>query len=98
MESPQQQQVTDAPRKKRRTALKENPPKTAAATLMEYIVKENENKKLSTTTQHPVDAFLAGVTPTLKKLSPQQWHYTKGEIFATVQKYLRVGFFDDPST
>lgn len=37
--------------------------------------------------QDPVDAFLAGIAPALKKLPPRLWHYPKADIFATVQKY-----------
>ncbi|XP_044745401.1 uncharacterized protein LOC123307237 [Coccinella septempunctata] len=36
---------------------------------------------------HPVDAFLAGLVPTLKTFSPLNWHLAKSEIFAVVQKY-----------
>ncbi|EZA52639.1 hypothetical protein X777_08122 [Ooceraea biroi] len=36
---------------------------------------------------HPVDAFLAGVAPSLKTLSPYYLHLAKSEIFAIVQKY-----------
>lgn len=63
------------------------PTKTAAATVMEYIVERNKGMNCPPPTQHPVDAFLAGIAPSLKKLSLHDWHYAKGEIFATVQKY-----------
>uniref|UniRef100_A0A0A9W385 IQ domain-containing protein D n=2 Tax=Lygus hesperus TaxID=30085 RepID=A0A0A9W385_LYGHE len=77
----------NTPRKKTKASVPNDiPNKTAAATLMEYIVSRNESLS-SSSPQHPVDAFLAGVAPALKKLSPQQWHFAKGEIFATVQKY-----------
>lgn len=36
---------------------------------------------------HPVDAFLSGIAPTLKTLSPYDLHLAKSEIFAIVQKY-----------
>ncbi|XP_030750257.1 uncharacterized protein LOC115878042 [Sitophilus oryzae] len=63
------------------------PSKTAAATAMEYIIERNKIMNCPPPTQHPVDAFLAGIASSLKKLSPQEWHYAKGELFATVQRY-----------
>lgn len=38
-------------------------------------------------TQHSVNAFLAGISPTLKSLSPYYLNLAKSEIFAIVQKY-----------
>lgn len=54
---------------------------------MEYIVERNKSINYPLPAQHPVDAFLAGLAPVLKKLSQRDWHFAKGEIFATVQKY-----------
>ncbi|KAF5307839.1 hypothetical protein FQR65_LT18321 [Abscondita terminalis] len=72
----------------KRSVPNSQPPKTAAATVMEYIVKRNENIDFSPSTpQHPVDAFLAGIAPALKKLPQRYWHYAKADIFAAVQKY-----------
>lgn len=73
---------------KKKTKPTDIPSKTASATLMEYLISKNEIKMSSPPPiQHPVDAFLAGVAPALKKLSPQDWHLAKGEIFATVHRY-----------
>lgn len=65
-------------------------PKTAAATVMDYLLKKNESCNSCPpppSPQHPVDAFLCGIAPSLKKLPPYYWHYAKSDIFAAVQKY-----------
>lgn len=72
------------PRKKTKQSV--SPPKTAAATVMEYLVKKNEIMA-PVSPQHPVDAFLSGIAPVLKKLPPRYWHYAKADIFAAVQNY-----------
>lgn len=59
------------------------PQQTASSQLMEYLINKNEKNTL----QHPVDAFLAGVAPTLKTFSSYYLSLAKSEIFATVQKY-----------
>lgn len=75
------------PRKKTKLSVSDAPPsKTAAATVMEYLVNQNKNMT-PLQPQHPVDAFLAGISPVLKKLPPRYWHYAKADIFATVQNY-----------
>lgn len=75
------------PRKTRKLSKPTAPPKTAAATVMEYIVERNKTTNCPAPTRHPVDDFLTGIAPVLKQLSPQDWHYAKGEIFATVQRF-----------
>ncbi|XP_063235874.1 uncharacterized protein LOC134538471 [Bacillus rossius redtenbacheri] len=77
------------PRKKTKQSLPNTAtPKTAAATVMEYLIKKNESGNCSSPPlQHPVDAFLCGIAPALKKLPPHYWHYAKSDIFAAVQKY-----------
>ncbi|XP_022198383.2 uncharacterized protein LOC111055477 [Nilaparvata lugens] len=62
-----------------RTRIRTSP--STASTVMDYLVKQRE------CSQNPVDAFLAGVAPVLKKLRPRDWHFAKEEIFAIVQKY-----------
>ncbi|KAF0750464.1 transcription factor Adf-1-like [Aphis craccivora] len=62
------------------------PSKTAAATIMEYLVKKNESM-VPLEPKHPVDAFLSGIAPVLKKLTPRYCHYAKSDIFAAVQNY-----------
>lgn len=59
------------------------PQQTASSKLMEYLINKNQNN----TSEHPVDAFLAGVASTLKTLSPYYSNLAKSEIFAIVQKY-----------
>ncbi|CAH1115162.1 unnamed protein product [Psylliodes chrysocephalus] len=54
---------------------------------MEYIVDRNKIINCPPPTQHPVEAFLAGIAPAVKKLSAQEWHFAKAEIFATIQKF-----------
>lgn len=51
---------------------------------MEYLINKNESNNIS---QHPVDAFLAGIALTLKTLSPYYLSLAKSDIFNTVQKY-----------
>lgn len=76
------------PRKKAKQSIrKKQPPKISAATITEYIVQRNEKTVSPLPLQHPVDAFLSGIAPALKNLPPEEWHYAKGEIFATVQKF-----------
>jgi hypothetical protein len=48
--------------------------------------------------QHPVDAFLFGIAPTLKTLSSYNLHLTKSEIFAVVQKYKLQQIFSQSSS
>lgn len=75
------------PRKKIKYSVPDAPPsKTAAATVMEYLVKKNESM-VPLEPKHPVDAFLSGIAPVLKKLTPRYWHYAKSDIFAAVQNY-----------
>lgn len=62
------------------------PQQTASSKVMGYLINKNENLATATS-QHPVDAFLAGIAPTLKTLSSYYLHLAKSEIFATVQKY-----------
>lgn len=71
----------------KRSAPNQTSQKSAAATVMEYILEKNKAANCPPPTQHPVDAFLGGIAPALKKLSCQEWHYAKGELFAIVQKY-----------
>lgn len=76
------------PKRTKRLVPNDPPPKTAAATVMEYLVKKNESTGSSPSPpQDPVDAFLSGIAPTLKKLGPLYWYYAKNDIFAAVQKY-----------
>lgn len=63
------------------------PQQTASAiSLEEYLISKQKKQTLSTS-PHPVDAFLAGIAPTLKTLTPYYLNVAKSEIFATVQKY-----------
>lgn len=76
----------ERPRKKRK-----NIPESASATLMKYVLqniqKQNQNGK------HPIDAFLEGLSPTLKKLPPYYQHLAKRRIFTVVQELEGQAFF-----
>ncbi|XP_067140303.1 uncharacterized protein [Centruroides vittatus] len=65
---------------------KQIPQESASSTLIKYILSKNTSQK-STPTTHPVDAFLSGISPTLKTLNPYLLNLAKSEIFAIVQKY-----------
>lgn len=52
--------------------------------LMDFLIKYKQNPKPA---EHPVDAFLSAMAPSLKTLSQYNWHLAKSEIFSVVQKY-----------
>lgn len=52
-----------------------------------YIVNKNSQLPVTHKSIHPVDAFLAGIAPTLKTLTPYFLNLAKSEIFTTVQEY-----------
>lgn len=52
-----------------------------------YIVNKNSQLPVTQKFIHPVDAFLAGIAPTLKSLTPYFLNLAKSEIFTTVQEY-----------
>jgi hypothetical protein len=60
---------------------------TGSAKLLEYLIRKDENAATTSSAPHPVDAFLAGVAPTLKALGPYYLNLAKSEIFASIQKY-----------
>lgn len=47
--------------------------------------------------QHPVDAFLYGIAPTLKTLNPRLLNEAKGKIFSIVQEYELIQLEMDAS-
>lgn len=61
-------------------------PETGSGHLIGNLIAKHKNNNL-TLPQHPVDAFLNAMAPTLKSLSPYDWHLAKSEIFEIVQKY-----------
>lgn len=69
--------------KKRTTKTSES----ASSTLMKYIMQKRENDIANTTKTHSVDAFLAGLSPTLKSLTPYYLNIVKSKIFSIVQEY-----------
>ncbi|XP_066995210.2 uncharacterized protein [Anabrus simplex] len=66
---------------------------SASSILMKYIIEKNSARGLAISNrasehlQHPVDAFLFGISPMLKSLSPYYLSLAKSEIFATAHKY-----------
>jgi len=84
-EEPSSPPATNKPLKKRKL----NTPETASTTLMKYLIEKNESKKdtLPTVLQpHPVDAFLASISPSLKSFSPYNLNLAKTKIFSIVQE------------
>lgn len=54
---------------------------------MKYIMQKRENDIANTTQTHSVDAFLAGLSPTLKSFTPYYLNIVKSKIFSIVQEY-----------
>lgn len=69
------------PKPKKKRAIQQ--PQTASTKLMPIATYDSE----TTSSSHPVDAFLAGLAPPLKALNPFYLNLAKSELFATVQKY-----------
>ncbi|KAK6639685.1 hypothetical protein RUM43_007958 [Polyplax serrata] len=59
----------------------------SAIELVNGLVNKNECQVYCPPSSHPIDAFLAGISPTLKTFSPYHLHLAKSEIFAVVQKF-----------
>ena len=70
-------------------------PDSASTTLMKYIMQKKENNKPDTTNSNPVDAFLAGLSPTLKTFTPYYLNIVKSKIFSTVQEYEMKMILDE---
>jgi len=70
-----------------KTKKKKDETSSASAVLMKYIV--DNNQKTTTEAKHPIDAFLEGIAPTIKNLSPYLQHVAKGKIFSIVQELER---------
>jgi hypothetical protein len=62
-------------------------PESASSTLMKYIMQKRENDIANTIQTHSVDAFLAGLSPTLKSFTPYYLNIVKSKIFYIVQEY-----------
>lgn len=52
---------------------------------MEYVLQNNQEK--AERVEHPVDAFINSIAPTLKNLNQYYLNLAKTEIVTTVQKY-----------
>jgi len=62
-------------------------PESASSTLMKYIMHKSENNTTNTTQTQSVDAFLAGLSPTLKSFTPYYLNIVKSKMFSIVQEY-----------
>lgn len=71
-------------RKVESTKSKFKSPEIPSATLMKYMLEQNE--KTIQQVIHPIDAFLAGLAPSLKSLSPYHLNIVRSKIFNTVQE------------
>jgi hypothetical protein len=74
---------SSAPAKNRKC----EPQETAALTLKEYLLNKNEAKPATPVQVDVVDAFLAGLAPTLKTFTPYYLNLAKTKIFSAVQEY-----------
>lgn len=61
--------------------------KTANANLKKYFLEKSSNEQNVFNQLDPVDAFLAGLAPTLKSLSPYYLNLAKSKIFSIVQEF-----------
>lgn len=61
------------------------PKPSSASSLMEYVLQNNQEK--AERVEHPVDAFINSIAPTLKNLNQYYLNLAKTEIVTTVQKY-----------
>ncbi|XP_076682084.1 uncharacterized protein LOC143376098 isoform X2 [Andrena cerasifolii] len=78
------QQSTDEedyePPEKRKVTYSRGRKETVSTQVLNYFINKNENP-------HPVDAFLNGISATIKSLSPRNQNCLKTEIFNIVQRY-----------
>ncbi|KAL5237445.1 hypothetical protein ACI65C_004855 [Semiaphis heraclei] len=70
-------------------------PDSASTTLMKYIMQKKENNISNVTQNNPVDAFLAGLSPTLKTFTPYYLNLVKSKIFSIVQEYEMKMILDE---
>lgn len=70
-------------------------PDSASTTLMKYIMQKKENNMSNVTQNNPVDAFLAGLSPTLKTFTPYYLNLVKSKIFSIVQEYEMKMILDE---
>lgn len=74
--------------RKRKPSNKVNPQESASSQLMAYILAEKEAEKTNQKSEmHPDDAFLIGITPSLKSLDRILLVAAKRMIFNIVQEY-----------
>ncbi|KAF0710344.1 Uncharacterized protein FWK35_00033677 [Aphis craccivora] len=72
-----------------------NTPDSASTTLMKYIMQKKESNMSNAAQNNPVDAFLAGLSPTLKKFTPYYLNLVKSKIFSVVQEYEMKMILDE---
>jgi len=61
---------------------------------MKYIIANN---KKQTDYEHPIDAFLESLAPTVKNFPPYYQHLAKGKIFSVVQEIENQAYFSPPA-
>lgn len=66
---------------------KSKPTETTTSMLMKYILDKSERNLGISKKTDAVDAFLAGLAPTLKSFTPYYLNLAKSKIFAAVQEY-----------
>jgi len=71
-----------------------NTPDSASTTLMS-IMQKKENNMSNAAQSNPVDAFLAGLSPTLKTFTPYYLNLVKSKIFSVVQEYEMKMILDE---
>lgn len=72
-----------------------NTPDSASTTLMKYIMQKKESNMSNAAQNNPVDAFLAGLSPTLKTFTPYYLNLVKSKIFSVVQEYEMKMILDE---
>lgn len=80
---PRNENSTITIRKPKRVIIKSNPAETSPTPSTDICNISSVNWSL----QDPVDAFLIGIAPSLKALSPFRFHMAKREIFSIVHKH-----------
>lgn len=91
-------------KKKKQLDVSSQSDNSPSAQLMSYILEEKRNEKQQQLSSqplhhqvHPVDAFLSGISHTLKTLNPLQLNEARTRIFAIVQEIERSQLLESQS-
>ncbi|XP_060835322.1 uncharacterized protein LOC132918206 isoform X2 [Rhopalosiphum padi] len=63
--------------------------------LMKYITHKQDHNMANATQSNPVDAFLTGLSPTLKTFTPYYLNLVKSKIFSVVQEHEKKMILDE---